>query len=165
MSIGVIICANGIISKKMTQKIARNTKGIGIQQLLDIEQSQLPSDAIAAGLPIYAVVRVKKVAGLSDEQMAQTVGMSRRTLSRRIQSAKLDKTKRLTPTESDRVYRLARIIARAVEVFGDEKEAQNWLKEPKSALSGQTPIEAIKTEPGVQQVDLLLGRIEQGIFA
>jgi putative toxin-antitoxin system antitoxin component (TIGR02293 family) len=152
--------------RKMTQKTATKSEGIVIQQLLDIEQSQLSlSEAIAAGLPTGAIVRVKKVAGLSDEQMAQTVGMSRRTLSRRIQSAKLDKTKRLTPTESDRVYRLARIIARAVEVFGDEKEAQNWLKEPKNALSGQTPIEAIKTEPGVQQVDLLLGRIEQGIFA
>ena len=27
------------------------------------------------------------------------------------------------------------------------------------------PIEAIKTEPGAQQVDLLLSRIEHGIFA
>lgn len=152
--------------RNMTQKTATKTEGISIQQLLDMEQSQLsPSDAIAAGLPIDAIVRVKKVAGLSDEQMAQTVGMSRRTLSRRIQSAKLDKTKRLTPTESDRLYRLARILVRAVEVFGDEKEAQNWLSEPKSALSGLTPIEAIKTEPGVQQIDLLLGRIDQGIFA
>jgi putative toxin-antitoxin system antitoxin component (TIGR02293 family) len=151
---------------QMTQKTVTKLKQMGIQQLLDSEHSQLsPSEAIAAGLPIDAIIRVKKAVELSDEQMAQTVGMSRRTLSRRIQQAKVDKTKRLTPTESDRLYRLARIIARAIDVFGDEKEAQNWLKEPKNALSGQTPIEAIQTEPGVQQVDLLLGRIEQGIFA
>lgn len=151
---------------KMTQVSVTKTEGMEIQQLLNIEQLQISlADAIAMGLPIEAIVRVKKVAGLSDEQMAQIVGMSRRTLSRRIQQGKIDKTKRLTPTESDRLYRLARIIARAVDVFGDEREAQNWLKEPKNALSGQTPIETIKTEPGVQQVDLLLGRIEQGIFA
>jgi putative toxin-antitoxin system antitoxin component (TIGR02293 family) len=150
----------------MIQKTVTKTEQTGIQQLLDLDQSQLsPADAIAAGLTIDVIIRVKKVMELSDEQMAQTVGMSRRTLSRRLQSAKIDRTKRLTPAESDRLYRLARIIARAIEVFGDEKEAQNWLKEPKSALTGQTPIEAIKTEPGVQQVDLLLGRIEQGIFA
>ncbi len=150
----------------MTQFLVMKTEGMGIQQLLNTEQSQLSSaEAIARGLPIEAIVRVKKVAELSDEQMAQIVGMSRRTLSRRLQQAKMDKTKRLTPTESDRLYRLARIIALAIDVFGDEKEARNWLKEPKNALSGQTPIEAIKTEPGVQQVDLLLGRIEQGIFA
>lgn len=155
-----------LAQEKMTQKTSAKIERTQIQQLLNTEQSQLsPAEEIAAGLPIDAIVRVKKVAGLSDEQMAQTVGMSRRTLSRRIQSAKMDKTKRLTPTESDRLYRLARIIARAVEVFGEEKEAQNWLKEPKTALSGKTPLEAIKTEPGVQQVDLLLGRIEQGIFA
>jgi putative toxin-antitoxin system antitoxin component (TIGR02293 family) len=151
---------------QMIQKTVTKTEQTGIQQLLDLDQSQLsPADAIAAGLTIDVIIRVKKVMELSDEQMAQTVGMSRRTLSRRLQSAKIDRTKRLTPAESDRLYRLARIIARAIEVFGDEKEAQNWLKEPKSALTGQTPIEAIKTEPGVQQVDLLLGRIEQGIFA
>ncbi|MGL6337742.1 MAG: type II RES/Xre toxin-antitoxin system antitoxin [Waterburya sp.] len=150
----------------MTQFSVTKTESMGIQQLLNIEKSQLSSaEAIAIGLPIDAIVRVKKVAELSDEQMAQIVGMSRRTLSRRLQQAKMDKTKRLTPTESDRLYRLARIIALAIDVFGDEKEARNWLKEPKNALSGQTPIEAIKTEPGVQQVDLLLGRIEQGIFA
>lgn len=150
----------------MTQFSVTKTESVGIQQLLNTEKSQLSSaEAIAIGLPIDAIVRVKKVAELSDEQMAQIVGMSRRTLSRRLQQAKMDKTKRLTPTESDRLYRLARIIALAIDVFGDEKEARNWLKEPKNALSGQTPIEAIKTEPGVQQVDLLLGRIEQGIFA
>jgi putative toxin-antitoxin system antitoxin component (TIGR02293 family) len=150
----------------MTQFSVTKTEGMGIQQLLNTEKSQLSSaEAIAIGLPIDAMVRVKKVVGLSDEQMAQIVGMSRRTLSRRLQQAKMDKTKRLTPTESDRLYRLARIIALAVDVFGDEKEAQDWLKEPKNALSGQTPIEALKTEPGAQQVDLLLGRIEQGIFA
>lgn len=120
---------------------------------------------IEVGIPVSAILRVKKVAGLSEQQMAQTVGISRRTFSRRIQQAVSDIHKRLTPAESDRLYRLARIVARATEVFGDEREAQRWLNEPKRALQGQTPLEVIKTEPGVQQVDLLLGRIEHGIFA
>lgn len=140
-----------------------------IQELLGIQKVQgkllEPSQMIAVGIPVSAIPRVKRVAGLSDQQMAQTVGVSRRTLSRRIQQATTDTQKRLTPAESDRLYRLARIIAHAEEVFGDENEARHWLKEPKSALQGQTPLEAIKTEPGAQQVDLLLSRIEHGIFA
>jgi putative toxin-antitoxin system antitoxin component (TIGR02293 family) len=123
-----------------------------------------PDEMIQAGIPVSAIARVKKAAGLSDEQMAQTVGISRRTLSRRIQKAATD-SHTLTAVESDRLYRLVRIVARASEVFGDEGEARCWLKEPKAALHGQTPLEAIKTEPGAQQVDLLLGRIEHGIFA
>ena len=61
-------------------------------------------------------------------------------------------------------HELKQILARAVEVFGDESEARLWLKEPKSALQGMTPIQAIKTASGVQQVELMLGRIEHGIF-
>lgn len=132
---------------------------------IDSDRDLDPSRLIAEGVPITAVVRLKQLTGLSEEEMAQTVGMSRRTLSRRIQQARGNATKRLSAVESDRLYRLARIVAKAADVFGDETTALDWLKEPLSALKGQTPLEAVKTEPGVQQVDLLLGRIEHGIFA
>lgn len=140
-----------------------------IQELLGIAgdraQNTEPSQMIAAGIPASAIVRLKQVTGLSEQQMAQTVGISRRTLSRRIQQANADSNQRLTAPQSDRLYRLARIVARAVEVFGDEVEAKLWLNEPKLALNGQTPLSAISTEPGVEQVDQMLGRIEHGIFA
>lgn len=140
-----------------------------IQKLLGIDSDRASgleaSQLIAEGVPVTAVVRLKQLTGLSEEEMAQTVGISRRTLSRRIQQASLNATKRLSAVESDRLYRLARIVAKAADVFGDEATALQWLKEPLSALGGQTPLEAIKTEPGVRQVDLLLGRIEHGIFA
>lgn len=146
-----------------------NSNLLTIQELLGIgcdRNSQMePSQMIAQGVPVTAVVRLKQLTGLSEEEMAQTVGISRRTLSRRIQQTKLNATKRLSAVESDRLYRLALIVAKAVDVFGDEATALYWLKEPLAALQNQTPLEAIKTEPGVRQVDLLLGRIEHGIFA
>lgn len=140
-----------------------------IQELLGIQRQQRepiePAQLIANGIPVSAICRIKQVIGLSDQQIAQTVGISRRTLYRRLQQATIDTQKRLTPSESDRLYRLARVVARATEVFGDEIEAQHWLSEPQRALQGQTPLEIIQTDPGVQQVDVLLGRIEHGIFA
>ncbi len=154
---------------RMTYNVLTESNLRSIQELLGIQKNQgkllEPSQMIEVGIPVSAISRVKKVGGLSDQQMAQTVGISRRTLSRRIQEAVADTHKRLSPAESDRLYRLARIVARANEVFDDEQEAQRWLNEPKRALQGQSPLEVIKTEPGVQQVDLLLGRIEHGIFA
>lgn len=153
----------------MTYTIATEASLRKIQELLGVQKEcdQLlePATIIRAGIPASAMLRIKKVAGLSDEQMAQTVGISRRTFSRRIQEVNMNINKQLTPTESDRLYRLARIVARATEVFGDEHEAQRWLNEPKNALQGQTPLEVIMTEPGVHQVDVMLGRIEHGIFA
>jgi putative toxin-antitoxin system antitoxin component (TIGR02293 family) len=140
-----------------------------IQDLLGIasdRQQQIePSQMIAAGIPARAIVRIKQVTGLSEQQMAEVVGISRRTLSRRIQQATTDSSTRLTAAQSDRLYRLARIVARAVEVFGDESEAKQWLNEPKLALNGRSPLEVVSTEPGVEQVDIMLGRIEHGIFA
>lgn len=166
MSNGVTIWADGIL-KNMIYKIATESSLRKIQELLGIQkdctQFQEPSTMIRAGIPVSAMLQIKKATGLSDQQMAQTVGMSRRTFSRRIQEATVI-TSKLNPVESDRLYRLARIIARAIEVFGDEKEAQVWLNEPKQALQGQTPLEVIRTEPGVQQLDIMLGRIEHGIF-
>lgn len=140
-----------------------------IQDLLGIAQDRKqplePSQMIAAGIPASAIAKVKQVTGLSEQQMALVVGISRRTLSRRIQQATTDSSTRLTAAQSDRLYRLARIVARAVEVFGDQVEAKQWLNEPKLALNGRSPLEVISTEPGVEQVDIMLGRIEHGIFA
>ncbi len=153
----------------MTPSLVVNSNLLTIQKLLAIDSdgnSQMElSQLIALGIPVTAVVRLKQLTGLSEQEMAETVGISRRTLSRRIQQGKLNTTKRLSAVESDRLYRLALIVAKAVDVFGDEATALYWLKEPLTALQGQTPLEALKTEPGVRQVDLLLGRIEHGIFA
>lgn len=97
--------------------------------------------------------------------MAQKVVTFRR-INRRLHQATTDTSNRSTVAQSDRQYQLnlKRIFAHAIEVFGDESEAKLWLKEPKSALQGKTPLQVINTEPGVQQVELMLGQIEHGIF-
>jgi len=69
---------------------------------------------------------------------------------------------RLAPHESDRLYRLARIVALAGEFLGDHERAVRWLKRPNRALGGIAPIAAIDTEPGARQVENILGRIAYG---
>ncbi len=64
--------------------------------------------------------------------------------------------------ESDRLYRLARVLALARESLGDEARATRWLKRTKRALGGVAPIAAIDTELGARQVENLLGRIAYG---
>lgn len=91
--------------------------------------------------------------------MAQKV-VTLRSINRRIHQAPIDTNNRSIAQH----HELKQIFARAVEVFGDESEAKLWLKEPKSALQGKAPIQVINTESGIQQVELMLGRIEHGIF-
>jgi putative toxin-antitoxin system antitoxin component (TIGR02293 family) len=67
--------------------------------------------------------------------------------------------------ESDRLYRVACVIARAEEVLGSSQAAERWLKEPLPALGFETPLSILDTDEGAQMVCDLLGRIEHGVFS
>jgi putative toxin-antitoxin system antitoxin component (TIGR02293 family) len=71
--------------------------------------------------------------------------------------------KRLSPDESDRLYRLARVLAHANRVFEDPDESADWIHTPNTSLGKQQPLTLLDTDIGVQQVDQVLGRIEHGI--
>lgn len=57
------------------------------------------------------------------------------------------------------------LIARAVEVIGNERDALHWLEKPKRALGNLIPFKVAETEDGKQKVLDLLGRIEHGVFS
>lgn len=73
--------------------------------------------------------------------------------------------KRLTPEESNRVYRLARVAAHAEEVLGDIQKVRSWLAHENRALGGVTPLSLLDTDEGARQVETILGRIEYGVFS
>jgi putative toxin-antitoxin system antitoxin component (TIGR02293 family) len=83
----------------------------------------------------------------------------KRTLARRTA-----KGEALTQEETDKALRLARIAAEADRVFGSPEKASRWLRKPNPALSGQTPLELLKSETGSRAVDELLGQIDHGMF-
>lgn len=58
-----------------------------------------------------------------------------------------------------------KLLARAVEVLGNERDALHWLQTPKRALNNQIPLQLIETKGGQQEVLDLLGRIEHGVFS
>jgi putative toxin-antitoxin system antitoxin component (TIGR02293 family) len=83
----------------------------------------------------------------------------KRTLARR-----RAKREALTPEETDRAMRLARISIEADRVFGDPGKASRWLRKPNAALAGQTPLALLKSETGARAVGELLGQIDHGMF-
>ena len=64
--------------------------------------------------------------------------------------------------ESDRLYRLARIVALAKYHIGDGATSARWLKRPNRALGGRCPLELVDTELGARSVEDVLGRIAYG---
>ena len=113
-------------------------------------------DAIREGFPPAVVGELRRASGLTLKELACALDLSPRSLQRR------RRTGRLARYESDRLYRLARIVALANECLGDHERARRWLKRPNRALSGLAPVAAIDTELGARQVENILGRIAYG---
>ena len=116
-------------------------------------------ERIEGGLDAAAERRLRERLGLSLTEMAALLGTSARTLGRRQEEG------RLTPEESDRLYRYAYLFERAVEVMGDEEGARTWMNKEQLRLGGRVPLKVARFEPGAREVEDLLGRIERGLPA
>jgi putative toxin-antitoxin system antitoxin component (TIGR02293 family) len=114
--------------------------------------------AIQEGLPALSVQRAAKILGLPTSIIDSIV--SRRTLERRLKG-----NLPLSPEESDRLVRVVRIMARAIETFGDRDVAIQWMNAPNRAMGGHAPLSVINTDPGVEIVQRILGRIEHGVYS
>jgi putative toxin-antitoxin system antitoxin component (TIGR02293 family) len=115
------------------------------------------AERVRKGLPFAALVAVMERYGLSRDVLCTILHLSPRNFLRRKEQ------KRLSPDESDRLYRLARVIAHANRVFESPAESADWIQSPNPALGKQQPLTLLDTDIGVQQVDQVLGRIEHGI--
>jgi len=128
--------------------------------LIEGERADLVK-ALKHGLKVTVVERLSKALGARQDEVLHLVGLSRPTLSRR---RKAGPRARLTPQESNNVYRVASAYRAAVELFeGDQGAAQRWLNTPAKALGGESPLTRLETEAGAEQVHDLIGRMEHGV--
>lgn len=112
---------------------------------------------ISEGLSTYILEVIRRDLQLSNVELARVVSISPRTLARR------KKEIRLPSDESERAYRVARLIEIAADILGSKEETQGWMKENNFALGNQRPLDLIRTEPGAQLVERILRQIEHGI--
>jgi putative toxin-antitoxin system antitoxin component (TIGR02293 family) len=103
-------------------------------------------DAVRIGLPFSAALRS---------------GFRNPTSNRRPQ----EEGATTQPPESDRLYRVARVVSQAVEVLGSIDKARVWLKTPNRALGCEMPLDLLDTEIGVRQVEEVLLRSTTGSSA
>jgi putative toxin-antitoxin system antitoxin component (TIGR02293 family) len=115
---------------------------------------------VEAGFPFTAIERFRRASGLPLAQIAGLVRIPPRTLARRRARG------RLGPDESERLLRIATVFEQAADLFeGDAEAAKNWLTTPKKGLGGAVPLQFARTEIGAREVELLIGRLEHGVFS
>jgi|SRR5882672_5552879 len=114
---------------------------------------------IHGGMSVRSAEALKESIAVPDTLLAELLGISEKTLSRaRVGQGRLD------PVVSDRLYRVARIVALAIEVLENEQAALHWLKRSQIGLGGRVPLTLLTTDVGRDQVEKLLVRIEHGVY-
>jgi putative toxin-antitoxin system antitoxin component (TIGR02293 family) len=111
---------------------------------------------VEQGLPTKNLLKAK---GLTFTEMANIV-ISPRTLKHR-----KARGENLTPEETERAIRVARIIRLAEEIFGNRETALLWLRHHSDHLNIRTPFSLLSTEAGGRQIEAMLHGIAHGIYS
>lgn len=116
---------------------------------------------IHRGFPVDVVEKLASELHVSQQTVLKITRIAPATLTRRSRSA----SGLLSSEESDRVYRIAAALCRALQLYeGDVESARRWLNEPAKALAGESPLEHLDTEAGAAEVHDLIGRLEHGVY-
>jgi putative toxin-antitoxin system antitoxin component (TIGR02293 family) len=121
-------------------------------------------DLIEAGLPGHALQHLVSEVGIlrmpQHGSLEKAVGISLRTYQRRKDAP----DKPLSPEQSGRTWKFAEILGRAIDLFGSQGEAEQWLERPAMALERRKPIDLLSTPAGVATVEDHLTRLEYGVY-
>ncbi len=113
---------------------------------------------VLAGLPADIVPHLVQLMGPAGQAVWSVLGLSPATWKRR-------QSRRLTSEESDRVFRVSRILRAATVLFADDQAAAcRWLAHPNRAFAGRAPLEFARTEVGADEVINVIGRLEHGVY-
>jgi putative toxin-antitoxin system antitoxin component (TIGR02293 family) len=125
--------------------------GKAVTSLLDL------NDAVERGLP-KATLRIVVQHIFPDAS-------DQRALMQRIVPEATYKRRRdrLSPAESQRTERLARVVAIAEDVWQDRDQARRFLTTPHPEIGGKTPVDAALTELGARQAEEVMARIVYGL--
>jgi putative toxin-antitoxin system antitoxin component (TIGR02293 family) len=119
-------------------------------------------DLIVGGMPASALnhlvnilITVRATSGFE-----KALGMSLRTRQRRRDTP----AKLLNAEQGGRVWKFAEVLARAIDVFGSQPEAEQWLVRPAVGLDQRAPIDLLASPAGAEVVEDFLTRIEYGVY-
>ena len=126
--------------------------GHPVNNLMDLDE------VVAQGIPRSAFdALVEQLAARSDE--ITRVSLRYRIVPR----ATYQRARRLNQQHSETVERLARILAIARGLWGDDEAVRGFLLAPHPELNGKAPLDAALTEIGGRQVEEIIERGMHGL--
>lgn len=113
-------------------------------------------DIVEKGLPVRSLERISGTYAPDDKSFKYRI-VPKASLARTQQ------TKRLSPSHSAVVSRLASVWAEARRIWKSDEAARGFLNRGHALLSGRRPIDLVfENEVGAELVKSVLGRLENG---
>jgi putative toxin-antitoxin system antitoxin component (TIGR02293 family) len=162
MPFGSIINARSNLREILYMTTTQHTvRLLGGKKVLgfDIRSTEDAINVLKQGIPAGAMGELISHLAISQNEFSEITGIAKRTMARRMGK------ERLKPEESNRVYRVANIVALTEEVFGDNEKSRAWLSRPNRALGGMAPLKMLDTDIGTEEVKKVLGRIVHGVYS
>ncbi len=97
--------------------------------------------------------------GVTMEVMSRLLHSSHRNMQRKDEDELLDTLK------TEKVLELAAFAQRGIDVIGSKEAFIEWLHTPLVSLNNKSPLEFLDTSFGIQLLQKLLGRLEQGVYS
>jgi len=128
-----------------------------------------------AGVKADVFAKLAAAVDVTAGNLATALGLSPRTIRSRVQEAdvmmrkhrlrsKLKPPALLTPDETERGFRVYRVLRRATEVLGNAEAARSWMNTPQKALGEKTPLSMLARDVGTEGVLNVLTAIEYGVY-
>jgi len=117
-------------------------------------------DLIKTGIPKSSI-----------DKLAAHIGMSRKKISEEIFDISVKTLERKAPKEklgkkiSSHAVEMALVLQHAYEVFGDEQKVKRWINRENKALNDYSPVQLFDTGTGLNLVNDVLTRIEEGVYS
>lgn len=99
------------------------------------------------------------------------LGMSKRSFTEKILNISVKTMERkksddlLDKRTSSYIIEVAKVVEHAFEVFENEEKVQHWLNAPNKTLNQMKPIDLFEMPTGLDLVNSVLGRIEEGVYS
>jgi putative toxin-antitoxin system antitoxin component (TIGR02293 family) len=149
--------ALGVVS--MAVQVRKIAEWLGAEPKTEFELAQV----VRRGLPLTTQA-VFLSHGLTKDEFHHIV-IPLRTFRHRKERLNKGREEMLTPDESDKAVRAARVLALAERAFANRDKALAWMRKPKKRFEGETPMQMLQTEAGARLVEQMLIQLDEGMFA
>lgn len=114
---------------------------------------------IKEGVSKKDLEQFKKTAALDYDQLAKALSVTRATLINKKGKEKFG------AALSERLVAIADIYSYGYEVFEEEAKFNHWILHLNRALGGVVPFDLLDTQYGREEVRIIIGRIDYGIYS